>query len=166
MDAEPAWGNVYGIVKDLDQQTVCLPYEWMPLGADTNGVIVSDPAFVQDTGNLDVITLCFPPAASPFTVTEICGGFGWDENSPSAQEIRIFPNPSNGRFSVDFAGASMNQCECSILDMGGRILLTGLQGRLTDKGMAFDLQNTLDAGIYCLKIVSSEAVFIQKLLVN
>ncbi|MDG1429005.1 MAG: T9SS type A sorting domain-containing protein [Crocinitomicaceae bacterium] len=65
-------------------------------------------------------------------------------------DLRLFPNPTNGNFSVDL-GANYQDIEFSLRDLSGRLIQTNY----FDGGQLFELKLNESAGAYLLQIDSA-----------
>ena len=65
-------------------------------------------------------------------------------------DLRLFPNPTNGNFSVDL-GANYQDIEFSLRDLSGRLIQTNY----FDGGQLFELKLNESAGVYLLQIDSA-----------
>jgi hypothetical protein len=91
---------------------------------------------IYTTGESDIATL-------DFTVP-LATGIG-NETTP---DISVFPNPSNGKFSV----TTDNAYKLEIMDITGKVILSG---KITQEETDIDLSGH-DAGLYFIRLTNSE----------
>ena len=92
---------------------------------------------------------------------------GVDDNI-SNEKITIFPNPTEGNFSIRFHGISTGTIEIALVNQLGEMILnkTLNTNNLNNSIINFnELNNTLSKGIYLLKITDTQDVFLTKKLI-
>jgi hypothetical protein len=77
-------------------------------------------------------------------------------------KIKVFPNPSNGRFTVQFSDMPDSGSRIDILDLSGKTISTRNISEISEE---FNLDNQ-PAGIYLVKTIIGSSQIIHKLLVN
>lgn len=83
---------------------------------------------------------------------------GIQQNAGNALGIKLYPNPTNGSFTIESAAAGEKTMEVS--DVSGRTILSGKTGELkTEVNLS-----TLANGIYYVKIQSGDAVEVIKVV--
>ncbi len=86
------------------------------------------------------------------------------EHSNNIQSVSVYPNPSDGRFTLDFELLSKDNITLQVLDIRGQLLLEKeLQPGLKDK-VGLDL-NYLSPGIYILQAKGVHTTFNQRITV-
>jgi hypothetical protein len=83
-------------------------------------------------------------------------------NLLDASKIKIFPNPSTGRFIVQFSEISDSGSQIDILDLSGRIILSR---NISGSSEEFNLENQ-PTGIYIVKTTSGSSQIIHKLIIS
>ena len=76
----------------------------------------------------------------------------------------LYPNPVNDRFTLVYTCMS-NSFRMDILDLEGRIMLSDIITNYTNVSKSYNL-NSLQKGIYLVKILDGDSVMIQKLVVK
>ena len=84
-----------------------------------------------------------------------------DESTSENEAIALYPNPTNGKFYVDFAGEIAEQTSIEIIDLKGRVVFKS--NTVNSNKMEFDLSNKSD-GIYFARIINSNEVKTMKII--
>lgn len=79
-----------------------------------------DPAYIMDSGNLDVVTYCFPPHPEMLPKKNLCSFSSFDEIPSPQFTLEIFPNPSKGIFEVNIHSIEDKELYCRLIDTYGR----------------------------------------------
>ncbi len=125
------------------------------LALDTSRVWPQDPGYHRDTGNLDVATFCFPPQTESPQGRDLCSPDGRPETSP-APTLRVYPNPSRGRFYIDYPASLPDRWE--VRDLTGR-RITDVRASFVNGQVWLDFDETVPAGYYKLLIVNKQQCF-------
>ena len=72
--------------------------------------------------------------------------------------MRMFPNPSNGQFTLQIAGAENKDAVVKIVDVTGRKIADAKQKQI-------DISN-LPQGLYLLKVTDGELQFVKRFVKN
>lgn len=80
-------------------------------------------------------------------------------NRPASQQLKIYPNPSNGQFEVVLPAASTGQW--TLLDISGRVVK-----QQHFNGSKLNISETLSKGVYLLQVTVGDTAFIQRVEVN
>ena len=83
-------------------------------------------------------------------------------NLSDVVKIDVFPNPSNGSFTVQFSELPVSGSRIDILDLSGRVLSSRL---VTDRREEFNLNN-IATGMYLVKTVLGSSQILNKLMIN
>lgn len=114
------------------------------------------------TGDFDVVSIL----SSTNFLFDVClecdGALGLTQvQQQSANEYKVFPNPTNGKFTL--VSSSDTPVQCVLLNSNGQIIASILDAGNTT---TFDLEN-YENGIYFLKIVESSGnVIVEKIIRN
>lgn len=87
------------------------------------------------------------------------------EETAMLANINIYPNPTNGKFSIEFNNAdipSEKDCSLEIYNIRGQKIY---QTPVLDPTSVFDLSNQSD-GIYFIKIKNDQAVLTKKIVIQ
>ena len=76
--------------------------------------------------------------------------------------INIYPNPSNGKFTIQFKNESPINNQITIIDITGKVIY---KNNLFQKNTTVDITEN-EAGIYSLIIKNQENVYYYKLILN
>ncbi|NBL64683.1 T9SS type A sorting domain-containing protein [Flavobacterium sp. NST-5] len=122
--------------------------------ATGNYVLLIRDNAAQDTGTLNSwsIEVCTQ------TVTLSTDNFG-------LTDFKIYPNPNNGNFNVQFASNSGNDVQVSVHDMGGRQIFnkTYQSASLFDQNLNL---STVQTGMYMVTVQDGERKEVKKIIVN
>lgn len=132
-------------------------------GPSTATYLVSPttPTTYTVTGTITA-TSCFD-TASQLVIVETCTGIA---ESTSLQDVKVYPNPTNGFFNITIKNANFNTILISIINMVGKEVFSALENNVTvDYSKQINLQN-LAKGMYYVKINTEGDVMIQKLIVQ
>ncbi len=77
--------------------------------------------------------------------------------------VEIFPNPSNGTFTVKGLGFNINKLE--VYDINGRMVVSR-SIEIINKSETINLDNILKSGIYFLRLSSSNTSIIKKVVIQ
>ena len=75
----------------------------------------------------------------------------------------LYPNPNDGRFSVDFAGIS-GEVVYQLVDAAGAIV--DVRDIYVDEGMTMEFYHDLKPGVYFARFVSGDKVFVERFVVE
>jgi hypothetical protein len=84
-----------------------------------------------------------------------------DKKIMKMKSLKVFPNPNNGKFNVEFTGL-LNSTEFVIYNFLGSIIY---KGKLDTEKTAIDLSK-IQKGLYFLKVISNPKPLIQEILIN
>ncbi|MBK7181605.1 MAG: T9SS type A sorting domain-containing protein [Bacteroidetes bacterium] len=86
--------------------------------------------------------------------------------SNAAQVVSIYPNPSNGVFTLNINNAASNQVVISIMDIQGKVVYSESDKNVSAQyNKQINLTN-LAKGIYYVKLNIGSEVQIQKLIIQ
>ena len=113
---------------------------------------------------------CDNTASKTITVTTCNttggGGVGIKEVNTSLQEISIYPNPTNGLFSIAIKNASFKELTISVVNMlGTEVFSASDKNNSTDYKIEINLDG-LSKGMYYLKLSTGTDAIIKKLIIQ
>ena len=81
-------------------------------------------------------------------------------------ELVIYPNPSNGRFYINYQNNNRSNIEISISDITGKTIDIIAKGNFEKGKQSFYYQNSnLSKGIYLVKIYSDNNIKTKKIII-
>jgi hypothetical protein len=87
-------------------------------------------------------------------------------NSLDLIEVSIYPNPTDGIFSVEFSGNTGENLEMRILDMTGRIVVSetfiGISGSHVEK---VDISQN-ESGVYVINLFGENGLILSKRIIK
>ena len=83
------------------------------------------------------------------------------ESNQGRTEINIYPNPTNGKFSVDL-GKEFEEADITITELDGREVLK----KQINNSHIIDLELSSKPGIYLIHIESSSSLAVIKIIKN
>lgn len=113
---------------------------------DPNGVLLASGGQFNDTEPTDWFV------GTPVVVDR-------DEYFEDKVKVDLYPNPSNGQFTIKMPGKMMKNAQMSVHSLDGRVIY---QTPIKSLETEFEMNN-LSAGTYILKITGDEKVVIKKL---
>ncbi len=119
-----------------------------------NWIVGFNDNAAQDTGN---VTSFFIQICSQ-QVTLSTPNYGFDD-------FAVYPNPSNGNFTVQFSNATQNEVKLAIHDMRGRLVME----KTYEGGNSFSQNIQLDnaqSGVYLLSVTDGERKEVKRIVVN
>lgn len=82
------------------------------------------------------------------------------------EDLKIYPNPSNGNFVVEFTGSKRKDTSVEVYDLNGRVVFSGEAAKAEGmQQLSLDLSDE-DKGVYILQIRQGKAGANKKLLVQ
>lgn len=117
-------------------------------------------------GNPNLVYICADPAQLVevqnriafygYTNCVVDSACNLSTNNPNAnQDFAIYPNPSNGKFTINYNNLDLNNSiNLSLTDMQGRMVYEK-ENALTEVNTEINLENVLQAGVYFLKLKSN-----------
>jgi hypothetical protein len=167
--------DIPAVLVEMADQTVCdnsgpISLLASPSGGSFYGPGVSGSTFNPSAAGQGYHTVwyefgeyedCLGADSVHFTV-DLCTGI----SSPlSRDNIQIYPNPTNGIFTVESNLNESLPVQIDILDVLGQQVVTPISGNLNQFKHTFDLSH-LVAGVYTLRFSSSEKVLNYQLLLE
>jgi hypothetical protein len=90
--------------------------------------------------------------------------FSVNENL-SSEKIKLYPNPSNGKFKIELADIASNNVEIFIFDLPGRLIYSENINIYSNK-LNKELRLSLKTGAYIVKIKDGMNIYTKKLMIN
>jgi hypothetical protein len=119
--------------------------------------VITDNRFNQ------IYNACYNPAqgqVEDYSVRIINPASAWQPKT--APEVLVFPNPSNGDFTVRGFGDS--EIRWDVCDLSGKSVANGLQNSVS--GDAIFKLGSLPAGMYQLRIISEKGPVVRKISIS
>lgn len=90
------------------------------------------------------------------------------QHTNSSLEIELFPNPinTNQTLHMKLIGKTSNQSLIQLTDVQGRLISSWQKHWPTNGTLHFSLSNKLQKGIYLIRVLIGDQVFVKKLLVD
>jgi len=140
-------------------------------GSDANGeMYMNYMDYVDDncmnmftTGQADRMTAALNGLRSGLLTAQGCQALVSIQDISFANAISVFPNPSNGNFSLNIDLTGTSSATAHIIDMTGAIVME--LGSYTKGNSTVDISG-LSSGAYFLKVISGNKVATQKIFVT
>ncbi|HLP53246.1 MAG TPA: T9SS type A sorting domain-containing protein [Chitinophagales bacterium] len=143
------------------------PYAWVWSFGDGGGSLNQNPLKTYTTNA--VFNVCLTATNSFGTSPQVCKDvtvFGVGINDPELeQQISMFPNPTNGKVSINFQGDVTRQMTVSVYNMLGEVVVNPTTYKAGTTNMTFDVSNVAN-GVYLVKIQNDKSTAIKQLTVN
>lgn len=98
-----------------------------------------------------------------FSITVVTGGVGVEQQKYPG-DVKLYPNPANGQFTIELAGNSVGSIHVSIFDLAGRMVY---DHTYKDQGEKLNIDpGYLSTGIYFVKVYSGNFSKTIKLVVE
>ena len=153
--------------RDVDTLKTILsgyPLQWYLNNVAIPGA-TSQKLVLTTTGDYFLIAAKNGCSHSSDTVNFIYSGSGIDENN-AITNIRIFPNPSHGTFTLKFETPHIQSIRIAVKDVIGNILynetIPGISGTLTKQLLLTDLAK----GIYILELRTESTTVTRKIVIQ
>ena len=163
VNAEPEVHNQSDGVIDLDVTggTVPLSFEW----TDETGNVVSTSE--------DLIGV---PAGTYTLNVEDANGCTWTEeytvqqvtaaiDKELAQQILLYPNPTQGEFTLAFDGLAITHADVRVFDLRGQLVYEMMGANLTAGQLQLDLTQQ-SSGVYVVKIRVDNHIVAKRVVVS
>ena len=95
----------------------------------------------------------------------------WVNNFVNIQEIgsndgfEVSPNPSNGIFNINIKEPLVKNCQYTIVDIKGKIILKGIINSNNTKKLSLDMTD-IKNGIYFIRIISNKKTIVKKIVLQ
>jgi hypothetical protein len=149
--------EMYFIKTDANGNSGC-HQAFAPVTVTTNSIVLTgNPNTLVGTGC--TMKYSAPPVHRGCTVNTLCFAVGMDENIPP-DEFEIFPDPSNGIFTIRANNRQENTI--TVFNLEGQKIME-LKNNLQEQQVG--LENSVP-GIYFVRIMNEEGVFTKKVIVQ
>jgi len=152
---------------------------WLSLDFRTppvrDGVFRGEPNFIFLTldkndsqapreANIEIISAKNNFFKYTFNVKQLGSSLSQNENFSKKNEIKIYPNPTNGKISIESKNTLNGDSKISLIDIFGRIVKK-FEVEISRDIINLDLDN-LNSGIYMISINSGNEKFSKKIIIN
>ena len=147
-----------------------LPTSWGKLTITNNDYLgtccIAASVTVSGTGKRHIISGNTGNCADSITVYNNCGSFNKKGNSPKGNFVTmdVYPNPSNGNFSLDIISEQAGMVSYTITDMLGRQVLSQTQQVSSNTTLDINMESA-QAGQYIIKAQINGQVFVKRIVV-
>lgn len=146
----------------IANDTTAFYYLW--LNCDNGGQVIPNQygqSYIPAAnGNYAVVILRSPGCRDTSACINIISLDNADQPF-NAQQLSVYPNPTNGSFTIDF-GATVGESTISINDASGRLIYAAV----ANNQRTFDVAVDLPAGVYLVTAKADQQTFYQKLIVE
>jgi len=135
------------------------PNDWSTETLNFDAYIQPDPILIKFVFNNG--------GGNNFYLDNIRFGQGTDVslNEFGATDLKLYPNPSNGRINIKMSDLLDNQLDLEIVDLGGRLVYSqSLQTKNSSLEAQLDLE--LSTGVYLINIEGDRTNFSEKLVIE
>ncbi|HEY6159859.1 MAG TPA: T9SS type A sorting domain-containing protein, partial [Bacteroidia bacterium] len=105
---------------------------------------------------------CQGTATQNITV-DLCTGVSSILNDDA---VNVYPNPSNGTFTVNISTPGLQHVQLSVMDVQGRMIYTSEVSNTTNEFNRTISIEGLAQGVYTLKLLTNEGVVVKKLFIR
>ena len=106
----------------LETNSPAASYKWI----NVSGVVVAnttDPFYTPNPGgSYRLVVVSAQGCESDTSNTVVASGVGVDHVDPAIKNIFVYPNPSEGSFTLDLGSLQQNMLTCKLLDGTGRVV--------------------------------------------
>lgn len=142
------WTNVYG--ESGNDGGYCIK------NTSDNGFVVTGTLYSYANGSFDIYLL---------KTDENGLLLGTEQNYDNTFSGKIFPNPNNGKFSIEFDNVASHFSIVEIFNTNSQIIYKRNFDNNTDHTMKIDLSN-YPKGVYYLKVLYDKTVVIEKIITH
>lgn len=167
--------DIPAVLVEMADQVLCVESGSIALSASPSGGTffgtgVSGSNFNASAAGIGVHTVyyemgdfedCLGIDSVVFTV-DLCTGI---EDAFGAENIRVYPNPSNGQFTVEIDMSEIMNGRIELLDVLGQLVTTPIETNLQNLKQTFNVSG-LTEGVYFLRISTNETTINQKILLE
>jgi PKD repeat protein len=159
-------GNPSVYVQFVDQSTGSAPLTYAWDFGDGNTSSSPNPLHQYAAGGAYTVTLTVTNACGSNTAFQIVNATVGISDDLFANSLSVFPNPSQGRFTVAGEGIDAESLTISILDVKGSLVYTHAVGRVVN-GFAQEVDiRHLSSGIYLLKVSDGDRTVNKKIILE
>jgi hypothetical protein len=152
--SDTTYHNLYIVKTTADGVSGCNDASFVPaLDSLLSQVDYAMPV-VLDSGELTVITKCYPPSWMPHGEITLCSNSGIEDNEET-QIPYLYPNPVSGESQIHIVAGSYRSYE--IFDVAGQCLMASAIGKQSNSIRV--LASEYAAGIYLLKLERENGSF-------
>ena len=167
--------DVPAVLIEMADQTICIETGNIALSASPSGGVFTGPGvngtnFNPSSAGVGVHTVyyemgefedCLEIDSVVFTV-DLCTGI---ENAFYAEDIQVYPNPSNGQFVVEMDVNENVIGRLELVDVIGQLVTTPIEKNLRQLKHVFNVSG-LTEGVYFLRITTEKQTVNHKVLIE
>ena len=88
-----------------------------------------------------------------------------EENTSNEDAVVVYPNPSNGQFTIDVVLGQASTVEVQVYNLVGEQVFTTTEADVTNLTTDVSLENQV-AGVYLVKVITANGTHTEKVLVK
>lgn len=140
-------------------------YYWSFGDGNSSNLFAPTHTYVND-GVYNIMLIAVNNCSSDTSYFEIStAGVGLDEVA-DAYSLNVFPNPSNGQYTIHFNNPISQKIEIRIMDMNGKIVHNETMSYLNGEyNKIIDISN-LTEGMYLMQLLTEDRILNRKLILN
>ena len=126
---------------------------------ENSGILSTEPGFIEVTDKE------FAVVSTNLNITDSLSAvnINIDKSALQSEKLRIYPNPSDGIFTIEINKTESNKISVEILDITGKLVYRNDYPVLGTMKETIDLQN-LNKGMYFLRIMEGDKISTMKLM--
>lgn len=158
--ALPTTPVVTQVGDSLISNTGYAAYQWYYMGNPLPGETSSSMLATQD-GDYALVVTNANGCQTSVAILNVVTGIADD---PSLADARIYPNPSDGNFEVQYLSSGNSSTRIEIVNAAGQIIQTEISPSQRGKNK-FEMNN-IPQGVYTLRLISESKTIIKKLIIE
>ncbi len=140
-------------------------YQWIDCGNGNTAITGETNQSYTATVNGDYAVIITSGTCSDTSACVTINNIGLSENL-LANGVEVFPNPSNGNFSVQVAGLSGETLHVALTDASGKVVSTKVVNEANGDVTVTFQENALQEGIYFVKVSTETKQLTERLVIT